>query len=210
MSEVHRFPLARAQAPRPRPDLPALLASRILHDLVSPLGAIGNGVELLQLTGPSSPEMDLIAESVAAASARIRFFRVALGAAAPGQAVSRAEVTGTLSAVSRGGRLSYDWEAPGDQPLAEVRAVFLLLMCLETAMPQGGHVRVGRDGPAWVVAGEGPGLRVDEALWQGMQSRGRGPEGAALVQFVLLPDALAEMGRPLALKLAPDRIAARF
>ena len=65
-----------------REDLTALVGSRICHDLISPLGAIGNGLELLQLSGlPQGPEWALIAESVENASARIRFFRIAYGAA---------------------------------------------------------------------------------------------------------------------------------
>ena len=61
-------------------DLAALLGSRICHDLISPIGAIGNGVELLMMEGGTpSPELVLIAESVAAANARIRFFRLAFG-----------------------------------------------------------------------------------------------------------------------------------
>src|SRR5690606_36320108 len=78
------------------PDLGALVASRICHDLVNPLGAIGNGVELLALTtgfGPAagpqgaslqgtaggSPELALIAESTTHAAARARLFRLAFG-----------------------------------------------------------------------------------------------------------------------------------
>ena len=71
-------------------DLSALLGSRICHDLISPLGAIANGVELLQMSGAAaSPEVALIAESVANANARIRFFRVAYGIASAGQRVGR-------------------------------------------------------------------------------------------------------------------------
>ena len=58
-------------------ELAALIGSRICHDLVSPIGAIGNGVELLAMAGAAGPEVRLIAESVAAANARIRFFRIA-------------------------------------------------------------------------------------------------------------------------------------
>ena len=60
-----------------RPDIAALVGSRICHDLISPIGAIGNGVELIGLTeNTSSPELALISESVDNANARIRFFRV--------------------------------------------------------------------------------------------------------------------------------------
>ena len=56
-----------------KPDLTALLGSRICHDLISPIGAISNGVELLLMDNVAKgPEMTLIAESVANANARIR------------------------------------------------------------------------------------------------------------------------------------------
>ncbi|CRK74395.1 hypothetical protein [Nereida ignava] len=54
-------------------DLSALVGSRICHDLISPLGAIANGVELMALTGAEqTPEMLLIAESVEAAVTKVR------------------------------------------------------------------------------------------------------------------------------------------
>ena len=66
----------------PEDDLVALVGSRLCHDLISPLGAIGNGVELLTMTATTlSPELQLITESVAAANARIKFFRLAFGRA---------------------------------------------------------------------------------------------------------------------------------
>lgn len=197
--------------PAARPRLTALVASRICHDLVGPLGAIANGLELMSMSGETTPESELIAESVASATARIRFFRVAYGISGADQMTSRSEITSTLQAVSRGGRVSYEWEPPGDCRREEVRPVFLLLQCMETALPGGGRVRVGRDGPAWVVAGEGAQMRVDEALWRSLEPcGGPPPEAPALVHFALLPELLEELGRPLALELAPQRIVARF
>jgi histidine phosphotransferase ChpT len=63
-------------------EIAALIASRICHDLISPIGAIGNGMELMALSSgqeQSSPELDLISQSVENANARIRFFRIAYG-----------------------------------------------------------------------------------------------------------------------------------
>ena len=60
--------------------LAKLIASRICHDLISPVGAIANGMELVALTGADiTPEFELISDSVAGANARIKFYRVALG-----------------------------------------------------------------------------------------------------------------------------------
>ncbi len=203
--------MTAVQAPGSPPRLAALVASRICHDLVSPLGAIANGLELMALTGEASPESELIAESVAAANARLRFFRVAYGLSSPGQMTSRGEITATLQAISRGGRLSYEWEPPGDAPREEVRPVLLLLQCLEAAMPMGGRIRVTREGATWVVTGHGSGLRVDEGLWLALQaSNGAPPDAPGLVQFALLPDLLRELGRPLDVAIEPQRITARF
>ena len=59
-------------------NLAALIGSRICHDLISPIGAINNGLELLGMTGSSEgPELQLITDSVGSATARIRFFRIA-------------------------------------------------------------------------------------------------------------------------------------
>lgn len=196
---------------KPQGDLTALVGSRICHDLISPLGAIGNGVELLELAGiADSPEMALIAESVAAAQARIRFFRIAYGAAEAGPPLGRAEITATLVAVARGGRLSYAWESDGEVPRREAKAIFLLLQCMESAMPQGGDIRIRSISTGWEIVAEADRLQVDEALWTGMLGRIRPPVTAAQVQFALLPPTLAAMGKGLALKLAQGRIIARF
>ncbi len=193
-------------------DYGALVSARICHDLISPLGAIGNGLELLGLSGvPSSPEMALISESVDSANARIRFFRVAYGPAERGQMIGRAEISNILTSSSRGGRLSYFWEPAADQPRQEVKAMFLYLQCCETAMPLGGEIRVSRIATGWEIEAEAERIVVDEPLWNGLLSpRLRPVVTAAQVQFALLPAALAEMDKQLALKIEPRRIVARF
>ena len=76
-----------------RPDLAALIGSRICHDLISPIGAISNGVELMEMTQTDmGPEFELISESVANANARVRLFRIAFGAADPGIEIASAEI----------------------------------------------------------------------------------------------------------------------
>jgi len=116
-----------------KPDLAALVGSRICHDLISPIGAIGNGVELMLMEGAGKgPEMALITESVAHANARIRFFRVAYGATGADQRIGRNEVTSILSDMTHGGRIKVDWVSPPDLPRRDVKLVFLLLQCAES------------------------------------------------------------------------------
>lgn len=213
MSEVHP-PVVGATTPLRFPDgddLAAIMASRICHDLVSPLGAIANGIELLLLSGTErSPEMDLISESVESANARMRFFRLAFGAASA-QSIGRAEITSTLQGIQKGSRLSFDWTPPGDHPRGEVKAVFLLLQCLESAMPLGGQIRVTRDGSAWELAARGPRIRIDQQAWDAIgPGRTVPPDKAALVQFALLPAVVDALGRRLEVEFGPESITVRF
>jgi histidine phosphotransferase ChpT len=196
-------------------ELTALLGSRICHDLISPLGAIGNGVELLAMSGAvAGPEMSLISESIDNASARIRFFRVAFGAAGADQRIGREEVLSILGALSAGGRLGFVWQTPADLSRREVKLAFLVLMCTEAAMPWGGRLTVSADADSgrWVVRGEAARLRFDPPKWAILASGDAEPGevSAAEVQFVLAPLAAEDCGRKVEVKFAETEIMLRF
>lgn len=207
--------------PHQTADLAALIGSRICHDLISPLGAIGNGVELLMMSGSAGAEVTLISESVVNANARIRFFRVAYGTAAPGQRIGRPEVVAILSDLGRGGRLVVDWQAEGDQPRREVKLAFLALQALECAMPYGGRITVAREGPRWRVAGTAAKMKIDPAPWSVLagagMAAGAGPAPeppaeitAAQVQFALFPEELRRQGRRLRAEIGEGAITLLF
>ncbi|MBN8921326.1 MAG: histidine phosphotransferase, partial [Rhizobiales bacterium] len=83
-------------------DLAALLCSRVCHDLISPVGAVVNGMEVLEETNDESTRvfaLDLIKKSAAQASARLQFCRMAFGAA--GSAGAEID-TGDAESVARG------------------------------------------------------------------------------------------------------------
>ena len=102
------------------PDLVALVGSRMAHDLNNPLGAIANGVELLGLTGQADgPELALITESVENARRRIKTFRIAFGAAAPGQTVAAGEIAELTVPGADGRRLEIDWPVTADLARAD-------------------------------------------------------------------------------------------
>ena len=193
-------------------DLATLVGSRICHDLISPIGAIGNGVELMSLTGGSdaSAEMALIADSVQNASARIRFFRIAFGAAARGQTFPRREVVKVLSDIAAGGRTSYDWQPQGDASRADVRACFLLFLCFETAMPHGGDITITRDDARWTLTAQAERFRFDDDLWDGLTGRGIADPSPAQVQFALLPQVMAETGSQLRIARDEGSLVATF
>ena len=193
-------------------DIAALLGSRICHDLISPIGAISNGVELLQMSGgDAGPEIELISESVASANARIRFFRVTYGAATSGQMIGTTEIRSILNDLTIGSRLQIDWQANGDQMRQEVKLAFLMLQCMETAMPWGGQITVANIGGQWVVSGTSDRIKIDPGLWQALAGSGSGAEiGAAEVQFLLLPRLLAAAHKTLKLELSETGAIARF
>lgn len=198
--------------PDQRLDLTALLGSRICHDLISPIGAIGNGVELLMMEGTTKgPEIALISESVANANARIRFFRVAFGAASLDQRIGRPEVLAILSDLTRGGRLMIDWQGPADIARREVKLVFLLIQCLETAMAYGGRITVEGGNDRWILTGHAAKLRIDPDLWEVLSNPMAGANVTpAQVHFALVPEELQRQGRQLSAEISETDIKLGF
>ena len=168
-----------------------LIGSRLCHDLVNPLGAIGNGVELIDMTGSvRGPEMDLIRDAVHDAQARLRFLRVAFGAAGPQQVISAREARAVAHAPWHNGRLRLDWTAQVDLPRARVKLGYLMMLCAETALPMGGDVRLSLDAVGqWQLEASGPRLALEDRLWSvlqfGMAAAGR-PLRPSEAQFAAL------------------------
>ncbi|MDF1801456.1 histidine phosphotransferase family protein [Thalassovita sp.] len=179
-------------------ELSALIGSRICHDLISPIGAIGNGLELLQMGMPPSSEMSLIAESVENANARVRFFRVAFGRATADQRVNINEVDAILRDISKGGRFAMHFSCDTAPDRQGLRAAFLAAMCVESVLPFGGEIALTVKDGTWVVSGIGRRAQIDETLWSDLNNLTAGSVdlSAGQVQFALLPGLLAEMGRP--------------
>jgi histidine phosphotransferase ChpT len=195
-----------------RPDIAALIGSRICHDLISPIGAIGNGVELMLMDGAAKgPELALISESVSNANARIRFFRVAFGAATGDARIARTEVQGVLAEQTKGSRLQIGWTSATDLSRREVKLAFLALMCLETAMPWGGRITVEQRDQRWAVAAEATRLRIDATLWETLSTPRAGVEiTPALVHFALVPDEVSRQNRRLSAEISETSIRLTF
>ncbi len=199
-----------AECPIEETDLVALVGSRLCHDLVSPVGAIGNGVELLGMApatdaaggAPMRAELELVRESVDNAQARLRFFRLAFGEAGQGQDVGRPEVLAILTELYEGGRLRVHWAIDGPRPRPEVKLAFLLLQCLESAMPYGGQVHIGCTPDGWRVHGRAEKLRLDPVLWEALAT-GTAPRGLrpSQVHFGLVGVALDRLGKRLAVEI---------
>ena len=170
----------------------SLIGSRICHDLISPVGAVANGLELLELSGvPQSPELSLVAESAGHASARIKFFRFVFGDSVEGQLVGGPAVAEILSEVYGPGRTTVTWRAAGEYPRPVVRAALLAVLCVEDALPAGGQIDILEIGGSWTIQASADRITPTPDLWAIL--RGITPQNQitpSAVQFVLLPEAL--------------------
>lgn len=157
------------------------------------------------------PEMMLISESVAHANARIRFFRVAFGACSQDQRIGRTEVAGVLSDMSHGSRVQIEWQSPNDLPRRDVKLVFLLILCLETALPFGGKIHIERQDQRWSIHAGSQKLRADAALWECLIDPSATAEiGPAQVQFALVPKEIARQHRRLTTQISDSEIKLSF
>lgn len=192
-------------------DFSALISSRICHDLISPIGAINNGLELLEMSAPSvGPEMALISDSVKSASARIRFFRIAFGAAGT-QLVGRPEVTSILKDVYADTRITVAWGPLDGQPRNIVRLSFLALQCMETAMPYGGRIEITKTGDHMLLTGHADKFNVDPALWDMLDGAAHQKDILpAQVQFALLPLIASDNDRHLQIDTTGSQITIRI
>ena len=144
-------------------DLAALLCSRVCHDLISPVGAIVNGLEVLAEEKDEETKtfaLDLIKKSAGTASAKLQFCRIAFGAA--GSAGAQIDL-GDAETISRGfledDKTKLAWNLPRAL-LAKNRVKLLLNMLLIAGqtIPRGGQLTVDPIG-----AGESMGFKVSAA-----------------------------------------------
>lgn len=174
------------------PDLSALVAARLCHDLISPMGAIGNGLELLQLSsGAGGAELALVNDSLATALAKLRFYRVAFGPADRHARQSFDEAAQITDAMFHG-RFTVAWEPrAADMPRPVARLIYLAVLCLEKSLPMGGTVRIDV-GDTIALAVDGYRTAPPAELWAHVLSGAPVPElRADGVQFALLRRALS-------------------
>ena len=134
-------------------DLAALLCSRVCHDVISPVGAIVNGLEVLD--EEKDPEMrsfalDLVKKSATMASAKLQFCRLAFGAA--GSAGASID-TGDAESVTRGllgnDKVKLEWRAPRIlMPKNKVKLILNLCLIAAGTIPRGGTMTVDVEGTA--------------------------------------------------------------
>ena len=158
-----------------------LLASRICHDLVSPVGAINNGVEFMEEMGDDPDQrkeaLALIAHSAGAASAKLMAFRIAYGSGGRDPNVKPEDVQKAFSQlVSADGKISQSWDpygnlGPNPLPYAYCKMLMGAMMLAAECLVKGGYVMVRPgEGAQTIVIAEGDGVllrdNVESALKQ--------------------------------------------
>lgn len=147
--------------------LSTTLASRICHDLINPIGAIHNGLELSQLSSEKLKglEWELIEASSIDAANRIKFFRIAFGMSDhPGQ-LSPRNARKILEPIFNRNRFTVLWKINQNISRSDSQIIFLSILCLETAMPVGGELIITKNENSFVITGFSTNLTFNLELW---------------------------------------------
>lgn len=132
-------------------DLAALVASRVCHDVISPVGAIVNGLELMEDGADEATTelaLDLIRKSAKTASARLQFCRIAFGAAgSAGSAIDTRDAHQVAANFLNDDRTTVDWHIPpAFLPKNRVKLLLNLMLLAAGAIPRGGTIKVTMTG----------------------------------------------------------------
>ena len=153
-------------------DLAALLCSRVCHDVISPVGAIANGLELID-----DPEMDaetketaleMVRSSAKTAAAKLKFCRIAFGAAgSAGALIDMGEAGEIAKAFVGAEKVKLDWQAPREnRPKQQVKLVLNMMLMAMAAIPRGGLVTITVEGDAFTSRAVGDRAKVPETIAQ--------------------------------------------
>lgn len=155
-------------------ELASLLCSRLCHDLLSPVGALTNGLELL--ADEKDPDMrqrcfELLEQSAKTSADKLRFFRLAFGAAGGfGEMVPVDEPRALIDALAgANNRVTVNWALGGDTlPKAAVKVLLNLAQMGMDALVRGGTLDIAaefRDGSSEIVVrASGPRIAFDPTI----------------------------------------------
>ena len=185
-------------------DFASLLCSRLCHDLLSPVGALNNGLELL--ADEHDPEMrqrclELLAESAKASANKLKFFRLAFGAAGGfGEEIDTHEAQTALQGLfGAERRIELGWVVSSEKlPKDAVKLLLNVAMLAGDALVRGGRLDVGaeRNGGEieLAVRAEGPRILLDPALRETLQNGSAGAVEARAAGAWLAHQLVADAG----------------
>ncbi len=162
-------------------ELTSMIASRLCHDMLSPVGALSNGLELL--ADEKDPEMrkrcfELLEQSARISADKLKFFRLAFGAAGGfGELVPVAESRAVVDAlVANNERIKIVWNLAGDSlPKPAVKTMLNLSLIGIEALVRGGTLEVGaemRGGSSEIVVrASGPKIAFDPIVGRALEGK---------------------------------------
>ncbi|XUU61956.1 histidine phosphotransferase family protein [Erythrobacter sp. HA6-11] len=160
-------------------ELASLLCSRLCHDLLSPVGALSNGLELLaDETDPAMRDrcVELLEQSAKTSADKLKFFRLAFGAAGGfGEAVPVEEAQVVIEALASDGKpIDLKWAIDGPSlPKPAVKVMLNLAHIALDALIRGGRLDIGaemREGKVEIVVrASGDRIAFDETIGKALQ-----------------------------------------
>ncbi len=199
------------------PELAGIVCARICHDLVSPVGAVVNGADLIRELGTAdaADEMAMVEQSARRAAALLKFHRLAFGAAGDHEAtLARGQLRERIEDVLAGPRVKLGWSAPHGPAISlpGARLICLMVLAARAMLGMGGTLRVvlpaGEALPVAVIAeGAKAAASADQRRWL---AGGPGPApDSRQVEFALAGPAAAAAGARIELIEGEGQLALR-
>jgi histidine phosphotransferase ChpT len=172
----------------------ALLVSRVCHDLVSPVGAVVNGLEVLEDERDATMRADalkLVVSSAEQAAARLQFARIAFGAAgSAGAELDLTEVGRIVRGLVQGGKVTVDWQAAQvNWPKDWAKLLMNATLLGADSLPRGGqvHVQTSVDPatPSFTVRATGVNARLLEEVEKALRGEPGAPIDGRSIQPLL-------------------------
>lgn len=175
-------------------DFAALLVSRVCHDLVSPVGAVVNGLEVLEDERDPAMRADalkLVTSSAEQAAARLQFARIAFGAAgSAGAALDLTELGRIAGGLLSGGKISLEWSAANTTwPKDWAKLLMNAVVVAAESLPRGGTLRVETSphgaAPGFRIHATGQGARVLDEVERALRGEPAAPlDGRSIQPFL--------------------------
>ena len=195
----------------------SLLCSRLCHDLLSPVGALNNGIELL--ADEQDPDMrervlELVADGARASANKLKFFRLAFGAGGGfGESVDTREARAALEGMfGADKRIELGWMVSAEKlPKGALKLLLNLALIAGDALVRGGRLDIGAEdtgsGIELAIRAEGPRVIVDESLRRALTGSGSPSEAEARVAGAMLAHSLVqEAGGTIQLSPSTDEV----
>jgi histidine phosphotransferase ChpT len=191
----------------------SLLCSRLCHDLMSPVGALNNGIELL--ADEQDPDMrdrclELLSDSARVTASKLKFFRLAFGAGGGfGETVDSGDARAALEGLlGPDGRIELGWMV-GEERMSKGAIKLLLNLALIAAdsLVRGGRLDVGAEragGTEIAIRAQGPKIALDPAIAETLAGSGEGEVEARTAGAFLARSLAAQAGGSVQLSRPSD------